>query len=212
MSRLFIISLLFNAINAANILGLMGVASPSHHQWNHALMDELAVRGNNVTVLSANLPTGNQKVSPNLHYIHLENLYKFIYESNMTGSDLDISEIFSIKGLNGVSFVYEFALLSAEGIYSSIGFNYLLNYPDDFLFDVVVYDYCIGGSLLGFLEKFKHPPLIGATPFLMPPITEDLIGSHLFPAYIPHWLTEMDVDMNFLERVENFFIYYKEKL
>ena len=209
---LFVISLCFSAIYSANILGLMGVASPSHFQWNHALMSALANSGHNVTVLSADIPKSNHIVPANLHYIHLDNLYKFIYEKDDFATNLDITEFIGSSGLSSVTMYYHFCLEAMGGIHTSKGFHHLLNYPETFKFDVIVNDYTIGNPLLGFVHRFKNPPLIGVTTFLNPPMTEDLIGNHMFPAYTPHWSTEWDVDMTFPQRVENFLIYNWETM
>lgn len=87
------------------------------------------------------------------------------------------------------------------------GFKTLLNYPDNFKFDTILYDYTCGPCLLPFLHKFGYPPLIGVTAFNNPPSTTDLVGGHLFYAYNPFYSLYLDSDMSFLERAYNGFIY-----
>lgn len=206
MCRLIILlAALVSSVNCANILGLMAVPSPSHHHFNSALMHELGRRGHNVTILSVDVPKPTESI-PNVHYIHLENVYEHLY-GNSTES-LDITDYFGMYGVAGVPMYYQFADETIPGVYTSKGFFELLNYPDNFKFDLVIYDYSIGSFLLGFLEKFDYPPLVGVSPFLNPPITVDYSGCHMFPSYIPHWLTVYDVNMNFLERFENTIVYY----
>lgn len=193
--------------HGANILGLMGAPSPSHYQFNSAIMHELGRRGHNVTVLSVDVPKPGEKVPANVHYIHLENAYKNMYPNEPTRG---VNDLIGKQGLSGVKIFYEFLHRIGPEIYTSKGFHTLLSYPDDFKFDVVLYDYSKGPFLLGFLEKFNHPPLIGVTPFNNPPITSDLVGNHMFPGYIPHFMTIYDVDMKITERIHNTLVYYYE--
>lgn len=79
----------------------------------------------------------------------------------------------------------------------------LLDYPDDFQFDLVLTDYTLGPMLLGFVHKFKYPPLIGMSAYLNPPNTIDGMSNHIFPAYIPFLTTKYTGDMNFFQRFEN---------
>lgn len=208
---MFIIILFLAVISTAecaNILGLMGMPSPSHHHWNSALMHELGRRGHNLTILSCDIPKKGQILPENIHYIHLENVYKSMYESDSGSEQLDISEFFGKSGIFHLHEFYEYIDFISPGILSSKGFQQLLNYPNDFPVDLIIYDSTAGPSLLGFLEKFKNVPLVGVTPFLNPPTTSDLTGSHMFPGYIPHWYTTYDVDMNFFERIDNSLINY----
>lgn len=205
---LFLVAVL-KSTNGGNILGLMGAPAHSHFQFNSAIMHELARKGHNITVLTIDMPKTSTNL-PNVHYIHLENTYKYMYENKNNGANLSIENWIGKQGLTGISIFYEYCMHIAEGTVLSKGFHDLLNYPDDFKFDAVIYDYTKGPFLLGFLEKFNYPPLIGVTPFLNPPITSDLIGNQMFPSYIPHWVTDYDVDMTFMERVHNSLIYIYE--
>uniref|UniRef100_T1GNM6 UDP-glucuronosyltransferase n=1 Tax=Megaselia scalaris TaxID=36166 RepID=T1GNM6_MEGSC len=213
MLRLYLIlAAILNSSYGANILGLMGAPAHSHFQFNSAIMHELARRGHNVTVLAIDVPKPGQKIPENVHYIHLENIYKHMYEQNKGGANLSIENWIGKSGLKGISIFYEFCMHISKGTVTSKGFHELLNYPDNFKVDVVLYDYTKGSILLGFLEKFNNPPLIGVTAFLNPPITSDLVGNQMFPSYIPHWVTAYDVDMSFFERVHNSLIYIYEYL
>lgn len=196
-------------VNCANILGLMGAPSPSHYQFNSAIMHELARRGHNVTVLSVDIPKPGEDVPKNVHYIHLENAYKNMYPNEPSRG---VNDLIGKQGLAGIKIFYEFLHRIGPEIYTSQGFHTLLNYPDNFKFDVVLYDYSKGPFMLGFLEKFNYPPLIGVTPFNNPPITSDLIGNQMNPGYIPHFITTYDVDMNFFERIHNTLVYYVEMM
>ncbi|KAL5275531.1 hypothetical protein ACFFRR_001417 [Megaselia abdita] len=211
--KLLCLFLVVRLTRAANILGLMGVPVPSHFQFNSAILHGLARRGHNVTILSVDLPKIKQDIPQNVHYIHLENVYNYMYQNKEGGDNLSIEDLIGKQGLSGINIFNKICKKIGFGIQSSEGFQELLNYPNNFVFDVVLYDYTKGGPfLLGFLSKFNYPPLIGVTPFLNPPITTDLIGNYLFPGYIPHWVTDYDVIMTFTERVHNTLIYLYDYL
>lgn len=101
----------------------------------------------------------------------------------------------------------EYALTIAKGVVKSVGYETLMNYPNNFKFDLILVDYTMGPHLLGFVHRFNYPPLIGMTAFLNSPNTIDLIGHHFFSGYIPHWSTTYDTNMTFWERFENTFIH-----
>lgn len=69
--------LLYNClfINAAEILYISVLPSPSHHIFNSAICNELANRGHNVTVISPDL---DKNPPAGVHYIHMENQYNEI--------------------------------------------------------------------------------------------------------------------------------------
>ncbi|CAH1728197.1 unnamed protein product [Chironomus riparius] len=88
----------------------------------------------------------------------------------------------------------------------------ILSYSNDFKFDLVINDFTCGPCLLPIVHKFNYPPIIGVTPFLNPPYTHFTIGGHKYPAYIPHYLLNVQPPMTFLERCYNLIIYLIEIL
>lgn len=193
---------LLNTVNADNILGLLGLTAYSHHLWNSVLFNELANKGHNVTILSVDLPKYTQDIPPNVTYIHLEKAYDVLIQSSTK------KDILRTMGLAAISPIYKWSVDSTQGILESRGWNTLMDYPDNFKFDLIIFDYTIGNCLLGFVHKFNNPPLIGISPFLNNPAVIDLIGNPLFPAYVPHWSTAYDIQMNFLERIHNTMVYF----
>lgn len=83
----------------------------------------------------------------------------------------------------------------------------ILNYPDNFKFDLVIHDYTCGPCLLFLMKKFNNPPLVSVTAFSNPDYTYDLVGGHLHPAYVPFYGLTYGCDMNFFQRTWNTFIY-----
>lgn len=86
---------------------------------------------------------------------------------------------------------------------TSRGFNFLKDYPKDFKFDLIIHDFTIGPCLLGFLEVFNNPPLIGVTPYNNPPYSVHMVGGHKQYAYVPHYLLSFGSEMNLYQRVIN---------
>lgn len=102
---------------------------------------------------------------------------------------------------------YGFGNSSCTGFYVSQGFQTILNYPDDFKFDLILLDYIFEPCLLGFVHKFNYPPTVAVNPFSVPNYIYDFIGGHTQPSYVSHVNVEYDVDMNFVQRVHNFLAY-----
>ncbi|XP_035794379.1 UDP-glucuronosyltransferase 2B1-like [Anopheles albimanus] len=186
------------AVDGANILCLMGVASPSHHIWNRSIMGALAQAGHNLTILSADV----EKNQPdNVHYIHLEEIYPTLY----TGPEsLDLLEMANENEFASViSFYRDFVVHECAGTLKSKGLQVVLNYPENFRFDLVLHDFTCGPCLLGLLHKFNYPPLVSVTAFNNPPYSTEVIGGHKYYSYVPFYSLSYDTDMNFLQRVHN---------
>lgn len=90
------------------------------------------------------------------------------------------------------------------------GFHTLLSYPDDFRFDLIVTDMTMGGCLLGFVHKFKYPPVLAATAYTYPPYMNEHVGGHHYYAYVPHLYLPYSQEMNFFQRFYNFVVYVYE--
>uniref|UniRef100_A0A8D8DYN0 UDP-glucuronosyltransferase 2B15 n=1 Tax=Culex pipiens TaxID=7175 RepID=A0A8D8DYN0_CULPI len=184
-----------------NILCLMSVASYSHHIWNRVLMEALATKGYNLTIVSADVEKV-QKV--NMTYIHLEETYHAVHDGD---SAIDLYEMAQEGLVKSMRTFYDYGIASCGGSLRSKGLEQILSYPNDFKFDLVLFDFTLGPCILGLFHKFGQPPLVGVTAFNIPPYTDDLIGGHKYPAYIPYYTLNYDSHMTFLERLENAFIY-----
>lgn len=91
------------------------------------------------------------------------------------------------------------------------GFRMLLQYPDDFRFDLIVYDFTPGACLLGFMYKFKNPPLVSITAYGNPTLLNSIVGGHQYYSYVPHYyLHYVNDDLNFWQRLYNFGVHAVE--
>lgn len=90
----------------------------------------------------------------------------------------------------------------------SQGLQTVLNYPEDFKFDLILLDVTAGPCLYQLISRFKYPPAIVVTAFLLPSYVSEAFGNHLLPAYVPHYSIRYTNDMNFWQRIQNFFLTY----
>uniref|UniRef100_A0A1B0CVV0 UDP-glucuronosyltransferase n=1 Tax=Lutzomyia longipalpis TaxID=7200 RepID=A0A1B0CVV0_LUTLO len=204
--RLLGIFLLFLpcVVNSANILVLETIASPSHHIWIRTLSTALAERGHNVTSLSADI----EKETPeNLLYLHLDKLYEVFYNTQ----DEDFVKEWDFLGMGKLNpylqmiIFLDFPVLTAKGCLKSTGFQQLLNYPDDFKFDLIIYDFLADAVLLPFAQKFNNPPVIALTAFYAVEYTVPVVGGTFSPSFVPYIFGAADLD-TFCSRLNNFII------
>lgn len=112
------------------------------------------------------------------------------------------------SGIDCLSF---YLLIFTDALQSN-GFRTLLNYPNDFKFDLIVNDFTIGSCLLPFIHKFNYPPLVAVSAYGHPPFLNDLIGGHHYYAYVPFTMTSFNDAMTFSQRFYNFLLYIEETL
>uniref|UniRef100_A0A182SYE6 UDP-glycosyltransferases domain-containing protein n=1 Tax=Anopheles maculatus TaxID=74869 RepID=A0A182SYE6_9DIPT len=168
------------------------------YELNRVIMEELVDRGHNLTVVSQD----GDKSRTNLTYILLEKVYSTLYEDE----GLDLLEVSKETPFQSLFTFKEFYLGMCRGALKSDGLNVILNYPDSFRFDVVLYDFGCGPCLLPLLHKFGYPPLISLTAFSNPPYSMDIVGGHKHYAYTPHFALPYSFDMSFTERLYNTYL------
>ena len=184
-------------------------------------MNRLAEVGHNVTVLSVNVDSA---APANVTYIHLENSYNTLY-GNGTLARNDILKRSNEMAIAATVSFYKFGLLGCEGrqrsrparlsvtlltlflsftgAITSKGLQHLLQYPSDFRFDLVIYDFTCGPCVLALLHKFHYPPLVSVTGFGVPQFTERLVGGHKAASLVPHFTQLTDNPMPFSQRFTN---------
>lgn len=205
---IFLLSLLSQAFGG-NILFLSGVASPSHHIYNRALALGLAESGHNVTFVSADLAKASHT---NLHYIHLEKVYDFVHEGDDSGDPVDLLELSNSNDFKTLFAFHDYIRMGCSGMFASKGLDEILNYPNDFKFDVAIHDFTCGPCLLPLIHKFNYPPLITVTAFSNPPFTTLTLGGQKYPAYIPHYMLNYPLYMSFGQRLYNTIIYAADSM
>uniref|UniRef100_A0A182J1V9 Glucuronosyltransferase n=1 Tax=Anopheles atroparvus TaxID=41427 RepID=A0A182J1V9_ANOAO len=182
-------------------------ASGQPRQMIRPIVHRLAEGHHNVTVLSVNVDRNAPK---NVSYIHLENSYNTLY-GNETAKN-DILKRSNEAAVEATISFYRFGLLGCEGAVTSDGLKHLLQYPPEFRFDLIIYDFTCGPCLLGLLEKFHRAPLVSITGFGVPQFTERLVGGHKAASYVPHFTQLTDAPMPFGQRFVNVYVHLFDAL
>ncbi|XP_017778437.1 PREDICTED: UDP-glucuronosyltransferase 2B13-like [Nicrophorus vespilloides] len=195
-----IISLLlvyaFTATYCANILGVTTLISHSHHLWNEKLTEGLLKNGHNVTLLSHDMARIKHI---NYTVLHLEGGYKKIrelynYEESLFRPEtIDIPNFWKMLGI-----------VCAHDL-STEGLKTLMKYPEDYKFDLIIWDLIGGECLYPLIKRFGNPPVVGVSPFGLQPYISSMMGSHYFN-YIPFYgASYSDRTMSFWDRLRNTF-------
>jgi glucuronosyltransferase len=199
---LFTLCAIVGKSSCGNVLFINGIPSPSHHLFNRVLVVGLAEKGHNVTFLSVDKA---KKETPNVHYVHLEKTYEIFFNGE---ESMDMLAFADQTEIDSVVELPEVCELVCDGILASKGLDDLLNYPKDFKFDAVIYDFTFGPCLLPLLHRFNYPPLISISAFSNPPYTTDWVGGQKYPAYVPHYAVTYPQQMTFTQRVFNAYLYF----
>lgn len=175
--QLFVLFL--SAVDSANILFLLPVPSPTHRLWNNVLIESLAERGHNLTILSVE----HERSRANVTFIYMENIYESL-------SEFYIKTPWSLNSKYPYTIIkehHQFNNFISRKFFETKGLRQLANYPKSFKFDAVVYDFTLGQSLLGFVEYFQFPPLISVAPLPLPSSLATASITQVFPSYISHF-------------------------
>ncbi|XP_053686683.1 UDP-glucosyltransferase 2-like [Sabethes cyaneus] len=203
---LLIVSIGFG--NAANILYIDGVASPSHFIWHRALMYGLAAKGHNVTALSVDVEL---KPPPNVTFIKVEGVYEAFHENNT-----ELTDFLSMTDINPFSMLYLFSDYVTHGCEFSLkskGLQQILDYPKDFKFDLIINDYLQGPCMVSLAQhKFGRPPLIAATAFHGLTTTTSMSGAYSYSGMVPNHEFDAPERMTYFQRFMNFFYNHWEEL
>lgn len=171
---------------------------------SRAILNALAEHGHNITALS---PDIDKSPPADVHYILIDKMYEKFHEDFVTG----ILKASKEKNpfVEAKMFFDMRAKFCSDALNSSAT-TQLLSYPDDFKFDLVLYDYTCGPCFLPFLHKFRHPPIIGLTAFSNPSFSPAVFGGHQYYSYVPNNLLRVDENMTFWDRLMNFALHTED--
>ncbi|XP_019872404.1 UDP-glycosyltransferase UGT5-like [Aethina tumida] len=168
--------------------------------WNYALITALNAKGHNVTFFDA-----FSKNKPETDLYHPVDYEYFA----LTGDPEDFPEQSFIAQIS-------YYLLATEEIcnviYKSKNLDSILFEKDKYKFDLVITDMTIYPCAVAPLHAFPGIPVVGVTPFLLPPSFSHMLGNNLQPAYIPQFFSGFTENMSFMERVYNFYITYANEV
>lgn len=208
--KILLLIFAFDRCRSENILYFYSIASPSHNLWNNVLAQELAKVGHNVTFLSLHSPSADK--IENFHHIFIENVYELAF-SEYSKTEYRPDYLSTQTDREKIQEVIKYCYIGCKSILNSLkGLDIILNYPDNFKFDLIISDFTCGPCFLPLMHKFNYPSLIGVTPFNNPSSTVNLIGGHKFPSYVPHYVNNSPQMMNFKQRVYNNILHWIEKL
>ncbi|XP_001848192.2 UDP-glucosyltransferase 2 [Culex quinquefasciatus] len=208
LSALVLLAAATGSCLGANILYIDGVASPSHFIWHRSLMYGLAAKGHNVTALSVDVEANPP---PNVHFIKIEGVYEAFYEEHS-----DVTDFFAMGELSPFSMLSmfnEYMVTGCELALKSKGVQVLLNYPDEFKFDVIINDFLVGPCVSALAQqKFGRPPYIAATGFHGLTTTTPISGAYSYSGMIPNHEFDAPESMSYRERFMNFLYNHWEEL
>ncbi|XP_044733441.1 UDP-glycosyltransferase UGT5-like [Chrysoperla carnea] len=193
----FAIAMIITSINGYNILGVFPHAAQSHFNIFGSLMEQLAKRGHNVTVISY-FP--RKDVLPNYHDISLVGTGQILINTIpiQTNTKLNFENYFEHLRIsqNGLS--------SCEVVGSTTIQNFLkLNQS----YDVIIQEHYNTDCFL-VLNFILKAPSIGITTCTIHPWLLDRMGIPVNPAYFPINLFRHSDQMSFLERIQNTIGYF----
>lgn len=81
------------------------------------------------------------------------------------------------------------------------GLKSLLEYPEDYVFDLIIWDLNTGQCLYPLIDRFGSPPVIATSAFSYQHYLADIFGQ-IF-TYIPYTASTLSDKMTFLERFKN---------
>nr|XP_023017627.1 UDP-glucuronosyltransferase 2B15-like [Leptinotarsa decemlineata] len=198
----------------ANILITEDLPSKSHQIWNYVVADALVAKGHNVTVL------GPKSISTErherFHSIVLEGLTKSV--ATLFTPD----ELTKVGVIDNILLINNFAVFACNYSVNTEGFKFLMNYPKDFKFDLILSDVTLSNCLLPISQRFNFPPTAALTAFMLPPHVSEAFGNPYPLSYLPYDLLNFSDQMNFFERLQNYalarmdtflkYIYFEHKI
>ncbi|KAJ3648850.1 hypothetical protein Zmor_020621 [Zophobas morio] len=202
MCTLFLLIVLTSvkSVLCANILYVSSIPSPSHHIWNGVLTMALVKRGHNVTLVDPDID--KLPKSDNYTHIFLEGVYESLDIS------YDLNDMASYSPIRMSIEFQNWCTFGCNKILRSEGLHNLLNYPPDFKFDLIIVDVTSGPCLYPLIHRFKYPPTIAVTAFLLPSYVSYNFGNNMYPTSIPWYGLPYTADMNFVERTFNVLYMY----
>jgi glucuronosyltransferase len=125
-------------------------------------------------------------------------------------ADFDLNEMATYSALKMMIEFENWCISQCSFSLKSNGLRELLNYPSDFKFDAIILDVTAGACFYPLIQRFKYPPTVGVTPFLLPSYVSYNFGKQLSPVYIPWYCLPYSSEMSFIERVWNFVLTYAD--
>lgn len=187
-----------NYNSAKNVLILDSVGSPSHQVWMHRLTRSIAADGYNVTTLTC----GELKNPPeNVKQFPLENFFQVEGEEEM-----NFFELTELGPWGTFAMLTAFLVDGEQMAIKSKALKEVMNYPKEFKFDLIVYDYLGPAALLVLADRFPEARLIGVCAYPAIEYSDKYSKGPRFASFVPNIYME-EVKETFLGRLESFLLY-----
>ncbi|XP_023301143.2 UDP-glycosyltransferase UGT4 [Lucilia cuprina] len=205
-STCFVLLLLISVTSqteAKKILCLLGVGTETTLIWDKVLVNELAAKGHDLTVVTTSI--WELESETNIDFIYLEKTQQFLRQryanSNSSHNALDQSNWKFIVNW------YDQHMATCRGNLESSGLSEVLKLAlqRKRVFDLLIYDVTYGPScLLHVAHLFGVTPIVGITSSTL---TADILNiyqySGLNAALDPYVLSDFDKNMNYWKRLYN---------
>ncbi|XP_017784593.1 PREDICTED: UDP-glucuronosyltransferase 2B15-like [Nicrophorus vespilloides] len=190
-----VLASLFSAGCCANILGIFAMPSYSHYTLGHRLLEELAARGHQVTMIA---PYKQDKPIPNYKEIYLEGLADIIGEQKTVFFDME-----NMYPVNQVILCYKLGYTFCDFV---LKYKPVLDFINsNVTVDVVIMDQFLNEALVGIAHQLKAPLIYFST--LGTSIWNNhLVGNPAPMSHIPHNYLDYQGKMDLSERMHNFFL------
>jgi glucuronosyltransferase len=101
-----------------------------------------------------------------------------------------------------INLLWSFSEITCILDYETEGLRKITRYPDDFKFDLIIWDSTGGQCLFPLVEKFGRPPMIAINPFINQPNT----FKNIWQSYIPFMTLAYTDHMSLWQRLESVFL------
>ncbi|XP_055378296.1 UDP-glycosyltransferase UGT5-like [Condylostylus longicornis] len=178
------------------ILGLFPTVAKSHHIVGTALMEKLAERGHEITMVSPFKADSKLSTLKNFRDVVIEETYnqsrpmiESIFEMVTTKNIFEIFHGFSDIGIKISNLTMQEPMIQK-----------LLKSNEKF--DLIICEMTMNEVLLGFGHRF-NAPIIAVSTFGPSLWTTDLVGTPSPLSYVPHPFLKLSDKMNLIERIMN---------
>ncbi|XP_055304709.1 UDP-glycosyltransferase UGT5-like [Sitodiplosis mosellana] len=200
---LILLSVIGAEVNSYKILGVLHIPSKSHYIVMNSLMRELALRGHEVTVITA-----FKAKSPLQNYeeIFMENSLSDAIKSVRSDNFVNLN---NLPFWNRISTAYDASMNFTKFTTRNERFHSFLR--EDRHFDVVIANLFVGDAMMA-LGQYYNAPIIAFSTTIPSKWTSDLVGLSHFSSHVPNIISGFSDKMNFWERVTNSLEYWFEDI
>lgn len=203
MKILFLFGFVLLRVDGLKILGLFPHPGRSHHDVFNPVLEELAARGHELTIISHFEPPTPIKGWTQINMGVITNLTRETLDFNMFETDYPFLERF--VHMRETFVIIEIAKNMCDLLTKLPQVHDILNNKEKF--DVILVEFFNSECALG-IAHFIDAPIIGMQSHPFMPWTLSYFAQPSFPAYVPLIVLSFAPHMTFLERMENQFFEY----